>query len=308
MRIKLVGYVFAALLVVLVVPCRPQGTPTYVQIPDVCCSGNRANAINPRGDIVGHYNDGTGLRHGYLFTSGSAAPSPIDFSTAPFDTTGGTSARGINARGDIVGDYIDAAGVDHGYLLSNGVFTSIDATSLGAIDTVARGVNNIGEIVGDYADSGGNLHGFFMSKGVFQTIDFPVSSSSFAPTRVAGITDDDTMVGEYLDAKGFSHGFERSQAGVFTSITDSAGSYTVAAGIDAEGDIVGGYSDFQNSEKVVGSQGYLLNARNLTNFIPIAFPAPGVQGTQARGINPRGRIVGAFVDSAGAYHGFVAIR
>lgn len=306
MRLKLVC-VFSALLLAL--PCVAQSTLNYTAIPDVPGStgGNRANGINPRGDIVGHYNDSTGGgRRGYLFAKGSAVPTPINFSTAPFNTAGGTSARGINARGDIVGDYIDSSGVDHGYLLSNGVFTSVDATSLGAVDTVAYGLNNVEEIVGAYADSAGNLHGFFLSKGVFQTIDFPSASQ----TRVGGIGDDDTMVGVYLDASGFSHGFQRSSAGVFTSITNSVASDTVARVINAEGDIVGSYANTADltGEKVVGSHGFLLSSGDLIDFIAIDFPATGVQGTQARSINPRGDIVGAYVDSSGADHGFIATR
>ncbi|HKS95793.1 MAG TPA: hypothetical protein VJV74_06610 [Terriglobia bacterium] len=315
MRIKLVGFLSAALLVVSVVPCLPQdaptqGTLTYTQIPDLCCSGNRANGINSRGDIVGHYFEPSGLRHGYLFESGSAAPAPIDFSTAPFDTPGGTSARGINAQGNIVGDYIDGVGVDHGYLFSNGVFTSIDATSLGAVDTVAHGLNDIGEIVGDYIDSGGKFHAFLLSNGVFQTIDFPLSASTFAQSSGRGIANNGTIVGRYFDASGFQHGFERSPAGVFTSITDSAAAFTFSVGINAERDVVGSYTDVvdRGGEKVVGSHGFLLSAGDLTDFIPVDFPATGVMGTQARGINPSGTIVGAFVDSAGAYHGFVATR
>lgn len=283
-------------------------TLTYTSIPDVPGStgGNRANSINPRGDIVGHYNDATS-RHGYLFTKGSAAPTPIDFSFAPFNTAGGTSARGINARGDIVGDYIDNSGVDHGYLLSNGAFTSIEATSLGAIDTVAFGLNAAGDIVGEYFDSSFMAHGFFLSKGVFQRIDFPLGAG-FAQTKVAGIADDGTMVGAYFDASGFAHGFQRSASGVFTSITNTGASETIARGINAQGDIAGSTANTPDltGEKVVGSHGFLLSASDLTDFIAIDFPAAGVKGTQVRGINPRGDIVGAYVDSNGADHGFIA--
>jgi hypothetical protein len=304
MRLKL-ACLFSA--VFLALPCVAQNTFNYTAIPDVPGStgGNRANGINPRGDVVGHYNDSTG-RHGYLFTKGSAGPTPINFSTAPFNLSGGTSARGINARGDIVGDYIDSSGADHGYLLSNGVFTSVDATPLGAVDTLAYGINNPGEIVGEYLDSAGKPHGFFLSKGVFQTIDFP----SGTQTKVGGITDDDTMVGVYFDARGFTHGFQRSAAGAFTSITHSAASDTVSRGIDAQGDIVGSYANTADltGEKVVGSHGFLLSAGDLVDFTEIDFPAAGVQGTQARGINPRGDVVGAYVDSSGADHGFIATR
>jgi uncharacterized membrane protein len=293
-------------LVLWAVPSRAQNL-TYTQIPDLCCSGNRANGINSNGDIVGHYFDNGGLRHGYFFGAGSAAPVPIDFSTAPFDTSRGTSARGINARGDIVGDYIDSAGVDHGYIITNRVFTSIDATALGAVNTVVHGLNDNGDIVGDYTDIAGKSHAFLCSKGVFQTVDFPLSSG-FAQSSGRGIADNDTVVGEYADSNGLLHGFVRSPFGAFTSINDSAGLYTAARGINAEGNIVGSISNSKSSEQVLGSQGFLLGAGVFTNFVPIAFPASGVQGTQARGINPRGTITGAFVDSAGAYHGFIATQ
>jgi uncharacterized membrane protein len=119
-----------------------------------------------------------------------------------------------------------------------------------------------------------------------------------------------TMVGTYVDASGFAHGFERSSAGTFTSITDSAASDTVSRAINAEGDIVGSYANAADltGEKVVGSHGFLLSAGDLIDFIAIDFPATGVQGTQVRSINPRGDMVGAYVDSSGADHGFIATR
>ena len=116
------------------------------------------------------------------------------------------------------------------------------------------------------------------------------------------------MVGVYFDASGFTHGFQRSSADVFTSITNSAASDTVARGIDTQGDIVGSYANAADltGEKVVGSHGFLLSSDDLIDFTAIDFPGTGVQGTQARGINPRGDIVGAYVDSSGADHRFIA--
>jgi len=294
------------MLVLQAVPSAAQNF-TYTRIPDLCCSGNRANGINSNGDIVGHYFDAGGLRHGYFFQAGSAAPVPIDFSTAPFDLTGGTSARGVNARGDIVGDYIDSAGIDHGYILANGAFTSVDATVLGAVNTVVHGLNDSGDLVGDYTDTAGKLHAFLRSNAGFQTIDFPLSPG-FAQSSGRGVANNDVVVGEYADAGGLLHGFVRSQFGVFTSITDSAGLYTAARGINAEGNIVGSVSNSKSTEQVVGSQGFLLGGGMFTNFVPVAFPAAGVQGTQARGINPRGTVAGSFVDSTGAFHGFIATQ
>jgi hypothetical protein len=51
--------------------------------------------------------------------------------------------------------------------------------------------------------------------------------------------------------------------------------------------------------------GFLLRAGT---FTPIDVPGANVIGTQARGINAQGTIVGAFADNTGAQHGFVATR
>jgi probable HAF family extracellular repeat protein len=69
-----------------------------------------ANAINPRGDIVGRYDTADGRTHGYLLSGGEFTS--IDFPGATL-----TTANGINARGDIVGRYFSADGVQHGFLL-----------------------------------------------------------------------------------------------------------------------------------------------------------------------------------------------
>jgi hypothetical protein len=104
------------------------------------------------------------------------------------------------------------------------------------------------------------------------------------------------------------HGFVRTQFGVFTCVTDPAGPYTATKGINAEGNSVGSVSNSKSTEQVPGSQGFLPSDGMFTNFVQVAFPAAGVQGTQARGINPRGTVTGAFVDSTGAFHGFVATQ
>jgi len=70
----------------------------------------QAWGINPRGEIVGAYDDADGVRHGFLL-SGDEFTS-FDFPGASF-----TVAFGINSRGDIVGWYM-TAGVSHGFLLS----------------------------------------------------------------------------------------------------------------------------------------------------------------------------------------------
>jgi hypothetical protein len=65
--------------------------------------------INPRGSIVGEFQDLTGVFHGFLRTDDGYAY--IDFPAAI-----GTHALGINRRGAIVGTYTDTNNVTHGFL------------------------------------------------------------------------------------------------------------------------------------------------------------------------------------------------
>ena len=65
--------------------------------------------INPRGSIVGEFQDLAGVFHGFLRTEDGYTS--IDFPAAI-----GTHAGGINRRGAIVGQYTDTNNVTHGFL------------------------------------------------------------------------------------------------------------------------------------------------------------------------------------------------
>jgi len=76
----------------------------------------RALGINNHGDIVGDYQDSSGVFHGYLLSGGNFTA---------FDPPGSLLTRGlaVNDRGVIGGRFIDSNIVQHGYLLDQGVFT-----------------------------------------------------------------------------------------------------------------------------------------------------------------------------------------
>ena len=63
--------------------------------------------VNPRGDIIGVYRNGSGF-HGYVRTGAG-------YTTLDVPGAAATRAFGINARGDIVGTYV-TGGVTHGFL------------------------------------------------------------------------------------------------------------------------------------------------------------------------------------------------
>jgi len=270
---------------------------------------------------VGRCLDSVGPRS-WILAKGSSTPVLIDFSGAPFTPTQGSTTRAINARGDIVGRYFDASGNSHGYLLSGGAFSSIDAPFPGTSDTDARGMNNAGVIVGEY-DVPTNIPGLgtvpipngFMrdATGNFTKIHFPNSVGTIA----RGVNDSGDVVGWYIVVTNPNtlaiavHAFLLSK-GVYTSFDFPGATATIANGINEQGEIAGSYTTNAvtiNSllgDRFNNSHGYVRSADG-TAFTLIDFP--GALGTDCRGgFNPRGDLVGAYVDSGGNEHGFLATQ
>src|SRR2546422_145484 len=69
------------------------GVFEWIDVPGAV--GTRAFGLNPRGDIVGSYTDGTGT-HGFVRSDGV-------LTTINYPGAATTEAWGINPRGDIVG-------------------------------------------------------------------------------------------------------------------------------------------------------------------------------------------------------------
>jgi len=309
-------------LLMLCVPAFGQNGVTYTALPDApapCFGGNRANGINPRGDIVGRCLDAVGPRS-WILAKGTTTPVLIDFSAAPFTPTLGSTTRAINSRGDIAGRYFDSSGHSHGYLLSGGVFVSIDAPFSGTTDTDARGINNAGIIVGEYdvptlINGIGTLpipNGFVRdAAGSFTQIHFPNSSATIA----RGINDSGDIVGWYIvvtNPPNFAiavHGFVLSK-GVYTSLDAPGATGTIANGVNEQGEITGSYTTGPISlntffgDSPIGSRGYVRSADGST-FTFIDFP--NALSTDCRGgFSPGGDLVGTYADSSGSEHGFLA--
>jgi len=119
--------------------------------------------INSNDDIVGSYQDTSGLWHGFVWSGG--VYSPIDFPGAER-----TFAFGINDSGDIVGGYCNPGDCSpillfanaHGFLLSRGEFASFDFPDA-AERTVAFAINDRGDIAGLFSDAVGMVHGFLIT-------------------------------------------------------------------------------------------------------------------------------------------------
>ncbi len=296
------------------------GSYTFVAIdvPLPGATSTKAFRINARGDIVGRYKDSSDIPHGFLRSADGTFTAPIDVPAA----TNGTVARGINARGDIVGRYFDSAG-SHGFLLTNDGFTTFDVPFALPGSTVAEQINNLGQIVGHclilssvpgLPDPIPVPHGFLRHPGGrFTRIDPPGGIASFAH----GINDQGTIVGTYLvPVLGTlaAHGFSRTVGGQYATVDAPAAFNTgIKANNDADA-VVGFYIttaltvEDLISDNVLPAQGFLLNGHGTFTTIDVSFPGVTVLSSNPLGINPRGTIVGVYVDGSFKEHGFLAKR
>jgi probable HAF family extracellular repeat protein len=109
------------------------------------------------------------------------------------------------------------------------------------------------------------------------------------------------IAGDYVDSSGVQHGMVLK--GKTLTTIDRAGCVTTPGataiafyGINTAGTLVGWCQDIKTGldDAFSYSKG---------KFVTISFPKS--MGTQARGINDKGQIVGAYLDSAGNQHGFL---
>ncbi|MGB7554323.1 MAG: hypothetical protein WBM04_08110 [Candidatus Korobacteraceae bacterium] len=251
---------------------------------------------NPQGTSVGGYTlTAGGALHGFTLRNGvftSFDPPGSTFTTANF----------INPRGVIVGGYVDASGVSHGFVRSGGNYTTVDYP--GAAGTTLSSVNPSGEMSGATCSdpacgvSGATnvTHSFLVSKkGDFSaTFDPPgaVSSTSSVVIPSGAVVGADTNLAGTTCATQ-CQGYMLFH-GTYATIAYPGSSFTFAGGANAEGNIVGIYTDASGA-----GHAFLFNGSYTS------FDYPGAVFSEATGINPGGVIVGLYTDSAGDTHGFI---
>jgi uncharacterized membrane protein len=248
----------------------------------------RAFGLNNHGGIVGT-DDHTPGRHAFLVQSGTYLP--LD----PNGTLGTHTsfARGMNNRGDIVGAYFGDDGNQHGFLLRNGALTTLDVPFDGSIGTQANDINPSGVIVGAWVDGAFTVHGFVYQEGVYAHLDYPGALDTYP----FGIDPQGDVAGNWdTDQSTVGHGFV-FRKGQFTSfdVPEAVPEGTAANGINARGQIVGGYDGVDGS-----GHGFVTDGINFTTV-----DCPGASTTTVWAINSAGQLAGT-CDVAGQRLGFVA--
>ena len=236
--------------------------------------------------IVGSYLDAAGVNHGFVYDGSTWTTLDAPAAAAPR----GTNAYGVSGP-TICGTYVSTTGQTLGFLYDGLNWTTLDHPPVGTgrVDTFARGVSG-GTVVGYYIQSLA-AHGFTYRDGTFTDFDIPGALGTF-PHDVDGTR----IIGTVDDALG-THGFFTDQ-GVPVVFDHPLGVLlgTFGNGVDGA-DVVGNFLSLVDGS----SHGFIFGAAGYTTI-----DVPGATDTTANGIDA-GRIVGSYVDAAGATHGFIAV-
>jgi probable HAF family extracellular repeat protein len=207
------------------------GTIKFLRIPGATQS--RAYGINDKNQIVGWYNDASGLTHGFMYDKGTVTTIDPPGSTL-------TNAWSINNAGIIVGAYTDASGVFHGFVDNAGAFKTFDAPN-GSILTEFTGINNHNQQVGIYDSSDGVEHGFTLVGKTFTDVTYPGANTIVTATD--RINDSGEIVGlTGTNTAGPFKGYQRIGT-QYTPILFPGSTETRCRGLNNAGIITGRYTD-----------------------------------------------------------------
>jgi uncharacterized membrane protein len=189
----------------------------------------------------------------------------------------------------------------------------------GSVASRSFGITDSGDIVGLSITADTKVHGFLLTRGVYTSIDGPgairTNAIGVAELRPESKTDDDdhdsfhagryrrlAVVGRYdtpnpaNPANAIAHGYALRD-GTLT-IIDHPGThtFTVAAGINSSGQIVGRYLSAEDNQ----FHGFLLADGEFTTI-----DYPGAMAMNGIAINNKGDIAGYYGNSDGRSHAFV---
>ena len=155
----------------------------------------------------------------------------------------------------------------------------------GSNQTRANGISPTGEITGLYI-SGGINHGFVYDQNGYTTLDVPGALH----TQLQKSSPTGDAIGFCQLVAGIMRGFHYSRnRGTFEFIDYPESTQTTPWGMNAQGDIVGGYAD-----TALNNHAFLLEAGTFINI-----DVPGAFASTALDINSSGDIVGRYTEIRG---------
>ncbi len=303
-RLFLTSFRAGAAAVALVVLASTSYAQTITTIDPPNSTFTIAQAINPVGQIVGYYLDGSGI-HGFL-RQPSGAITSFNVSRDGFQL--GTFVTAINPAGQITGYYDTLFFTTHSFLRQpDGTitlfFVNSDSTASTALGSAPLsfftgdgdapvGINQAGQIAGVWGNA--RYRSFLRQRDGTVTTFGVIPEMGIESTQAQAINSTGQITGSY-NAGNASVGFLRQPNGTIITFNPPGSSGTIATAINSTGQITGSYYDGSVSHGFLRQPGGSI----------ITFDPAGSSNTQAKGINSTCQIAGYYLGADSTYHGFL---
>lgn len=163
------------------------------------------------------------------------------------------------------------------------------------------GINDAEAVTGTYRDASNNSHGFMWRNGTLHILDNPGS----VDTALASINNLGVVVGNFGNLTSSQAAMYSFRSGAWSTLPDISGTPNIVGiGINDSGAAVGwaGVGEFNNN--LANTVSWIWDPTSQSYSF---FDVPGAPqySTFANGINDQGQVVGVFIDTSGAVHGFL---
>ena len=293
-------------------------TFSYAAINVPGAVATEARGINNNGEIVGFYKTTACQDYdikvpscpvkGFKFVNGSFVKLMVPNSTS-------TAIMGVNDLGDLVGFYRKTDGTRHGFIwYHTNVVRTINfpgTSSSQTLVTAAFGINKVGRVVGGVwsISSSGTFpsNGFVWANGTFTNMN-PTPSGQAGPCcwSVNGIANSGVIVGQVFAADFFRAWYKAGTDQDFFMEFPNNGD-TFATGVNSRNDMIGNQATIGGgwfAKNVEANEASGDATETTPSFIAVKFP--NSMSTTPLGVNYARAVVGAYTDSSGHQHGFLA--